>query len=61
MSKQNKTRQDKPLVELTEDQLKAIAGGDYSDECSLVGNCGVNHNETMFVFGQLKFEGGTDG
>ena len=55
----DKTRQKKPLVELSEDQLKAIAGG--------TGRIGIastwiahrtNHNETMFVFSQLNLEGG---
>ena len=48
-----KTRQQKPLVELTEDQLKAIAG-------SLHPPTG-NHNETMVSAAPLNLEGGTDG
>ena len=55
-----KTCPEKPLVQLTEAQLKAIAGGNYNDECQQIANCGVNHNETMFVFSQLNLEGGTD-
>ena len=58
-----KTPQDKTFVQvegkLTEAQLEAIAGGNYNDECTNVANCGVNHNETMFVFSQLNLEGET--
>ena len=52
----DKTRSDKPLVQLTEAQLEAIAGGSWGN---CVGRgCNENHNETMFVFGQLNLEGG---
>ncbi len=54
-----KTCPEKSLVELTEAQLEAIAGGNYNDECQQIANCGVNHNETMFVFSQLNLEGDT--
>ncbi len=55
-----KTPPEKPLVELSKEQLEAIAGGNYSDECQMVSNCGVNHNETMVSAAQLNLEGGTD-
>ncbi len=55
----DKTRPEKPLVELTEEQLEAIAGGGFNDGCPMT-EC-TNHNETMFVFAQLNLEGDTDG
>ena len=52
----NKTRSDKPLVQLTEDQLEAIAGGARGDDSCPVWSCGGNHNETMVNNSILKEE-----
>ena len=52
-----KTCPEKTLVQLTEDQLKAIAGG--SGGCG--SDCTRNHNETMVSAAQLNLEGDTDG
>ena len=52
----DKTRHDKPLVELTEEQLETIAGG----EGCPIQHCGGNHNETMVSAAQLNLEGGTN-
>ena len=53
-----KIRPEKPLVQLTEAQLEAIAGG-VNDDCP-TWTCGGNHNETMFVLAQLNLQEGTD-
>ncbi len=51
----------KPFVQvegkLTPRELEAIAGGAGDDGCPIT-EC-TNHNETMFVLGQLNLEGGT--
>ncbi len=52
-----KIRPEKTLVELSKDQLEAIAGG-VNNDCP-TWSCGGNHNETMFVFAQLNLEGDT--
>ncbi len=51
-----KTCPEKPLVELTEAQLEAIAGGFKAGDGCPTWSCGGNHNETMFVFAQLNLE-----
>ena len=53
-----KTHPEKSLVELTEEQLEAIAGGSGGRGCP-PWNCGVNHNETIVSAAQLNREGDT--
>ncbi len=55
----DKTPPEKPLVELTEAQLEAIAGGFKAGDGCPTWSCGGNHNETMFVLAQLNLEGDT--
>ncbi len=51
----DQTPPDKPLVQLTEAQLEAIAGGGGAGDCHGRG-CGGNHNETMVSPSILKQE-----
>ena len=46
----DKTPPEKPLVQLTENQLEAIAGG----EGCPAHHCGTNHNELMISSAQLN-------
>ena len=56
----DKTRPEKPLVQLTEAQLEACSGGAGHDDGCPPWNCGDNHNETIVSAAQLNFKGGTD-
>ena len=54
----DKTRPEKPLVQLTEAQLEACSGGAKQDDGCPPWNCGGNHNETMVSAAQLNLEEG---